>query len=382
MDTVPTALPQTKPEKFDVPAPRDSGGLLLDGLFRSYFSVVERLLKVQSEIFNAAHEALSHAEKTATTPPAEAAAEQSVPGIVDMVKELATPAERLPFNQVCRGPHNIAWTEIPLADVKAIKNLFGTTVNNVLLTILTSAFRRYSELHGVNLKGRKLRIVVPVNVRGDGDPGDLGNRITFLPINVPLDIREGSKLLTAVHEKMGVYKTARVAELVSLAGTLAGTIPTMLQAIAAPLASQLPLSVCNTIITNVPGPQVPLYFIGHKMLRWYPVVPIGGEMGMNIAVLSYNGNIYVGFHGDVHAAPDVERMEELVNASFAELLKASRAKAASPTQVTRKPKARRRASAKRKTESKNEVKSAEASEIPKRMLSEPEVEAMLTEGIA
>jgi len=81
--------------------------------------------------------------------------------------------------------------------------------------------------------------------------------------------------------------------------------------------------LCNTIITNIPGPQVPLYFVGHKMLSWYPYVPIGGEMGVNCAILSYNGTAYFGFTCDVNAVPDPESLEKFLTTSCAELYKAS-----------------------------------------------------------
>jgi diacylglycerol O-acyltransferase len=320
LDTEPQSHPLPKPAPFKTPTPRDSGSLLLDGLFRSYFSVVERFLTFQAEIFRSAQQALSltHEQDTGTGT-GNGICEQGLMGRIEMLREMASLTDRLPFNRVCWGPHNIAWTEIPLADIKTVKNAFGTTVNNVLLTVLTSTIRRYCEMHDAQLSGRKMRVVVPVNVRGDDS--HLGNRITFLPINVPLDIADEKKLLRAIHEKMEVYKAAKVAGIVGLAGTMIGALPTMFQAMAAPIVSQLPLNLVNTIITNVPGPQVPLYVMGHKMLRWYPVVPIGGEMGMNIALLSYNGQVYIGFHGNVHAAPDVERFEELVQKSFAALLR-------------------------------------------------------------
>jgi diacylglycerol O-acyltransferase / wax synthase len=303
MDTTPRpAGPYPKLEPFHVPPLQDSGTLLLDGLFRSYFSVVERLLKVPSEVLGAG---------------------TAIPGLIDLMTELGMPAERLLFNKVCHGPHHMAWMEIPLSTVKEIKQVCGATVNDVILTVLTSAIHHYAHLHGVHLKGRSLRIVVPVNVRDSEDTNGAGNRITFVPLSVPLDLRDPVKLLAAVNRKMGYYKNAKVAEMVSMAGTMVGTIPTMLQAIAAPIASQLPLSVCNLICTNIPGPQTPLYFIDHKMTRCYPVVPIGGEMGMNCAVLSYNGMIYFGFHAGVDAVPDVERMEELIQVSFKELCEAS-----------------------------------------------------------
>ena len=127
--------------------------------------------------------------------------------------------------------------------------------------------------------------------------------------------------MIAVREQMALLKSARLAELVGFAGTLLGTIPKPLQALLGPLVSQLPISLCNLIFTNVRGPEAPLYLLGHQMLACYPYVPIGGEMGMNCAVLTYNGTAFFGFTGDVHAIPDLQQFEKLLNASFAELRK-------------------------------------------------------------
>ena len=114
----------------------------------------------------------------------------------------------------------------------------------------------------------------------------MGNRVSFLPVTLPLDIRDPQKLFAFVRERMDYLKYARAAEFVGFAGGLISTVPTALLAAIGPLASQLPLSLCNLICTNVPGPQIPLYLLGHKMLSWYPYVPIGGEMGVNCAILS------------------------------------------------------------------------------------------------
>ena len=95
--------------------------------------------------------------------------------------------------------------------------------------------------------------------------------------------------------------------------------PTSVQGMAGPIISQLPITPFNMVCTNVPGPQFPLYLLGHKMLHCYPYVPIGGEMAVNCAILSYNGAVYFGFSGDVHAAPDLRRLEKLLMESFTEL---------------------------------------------------------------
>ncbi len=324
MDTSPhvTKVKRVKAEAKSSPN-RDPGAILLDRLFKSYLSVLQGALTAHSEVMNIAQGLFA------------GAGSGMLADMIQLVPELGTPAERLPFNQVCHGPQEVAWADISMADIKAIRQLCGGTVNDVILTVATSAFRRYSEMRGAQLEGKQLRVIVPVNVRGGGDVGELGNRITFLPIDLPLDLRDPRKLLAKVSQRMTFLRGAGVAEFVGLAGSLIAKIPLPVQALLAPVASQLPLSVCNTICTNVPGPQVPLYFVGHKMLRWYPYVPIGGEMGINVAILTYNGTAYFGFSGDTHAAPGLEHLEKFVAASFDDLKKAAGVKTTRPAKPTR-----------------------------------------------
>jgi diacylglycerol O-acyltransferase len=196
-------------------------------------------------------------------------------------------------------------------------------VNDVILALVTATIRRYQERHGERVKGRLLRMMVPVNLRGGDSPGELGNRISLVPVTIPLDIRSPLKLLAAVHQRTEFLKRSHAAELVSLAGGLIGMMPTAMQAVAGKVLSQLPITPFNLVCTNVPGPQYPLYLLGHKMLRWYPYVPVGGEMTVNCAILSYDGTVYFGFSGDVHAAPDLRRLEAFLETSFEELREAA-----------------------------------------------------------
>jgi len=175
------------------------------------------------------------------------------------------------------------------------------------------------EIHGDPVKGKLLRIMVPVNLRSNTATSELGNRISLVPVTIPLDIRQPAKLLAAVHKRTEFLKRMHAAELVSLAGGLIGMFPTSLQGMAGPLASRLPITPFNLVCTNVPGPQVPLYLLGHKMLHCYPYVPVGGEMAVHCAILSYNGTVYFGFSGDTHAAPDLRRLEKLLQECFVEL---------------------------------------------------------------
>jgi diacylglycerol O-acyltransferase / wax synthase len=161
--------------------------------------------------------------------------------------------------------------------------------------------------------------MVPVNLRDDSGRGELGNQVSIIPVTIPLHVQNPRKLLAAVHERMDFLKKSRVAELASLAGGLLGIFPAAMQALAGPFATRLPITPFNLVCTNVPGPQSPLYMMGHKMLTWFPYVPIGGDMALNVAVLSYNGTVYFGFSGDANVAPDLARLENFLAASMREL---------------------------------------------------------------
>src|SRR5271165_4349658 len=302
---------RSRPER---PRPTDSLAILLDQMLKSYQSFTQGALTAQNEVLNIARELLASATEGHTEE------------IIRLVPELVTPTERLPFNKICRGPQQVAWGELPMDDIKAIRASFGGTMNDVVLTVITSTVRRYVQRHGVNLRGRQLRLVVPINIRGDGDLSELGNRITFLPVNVPLDVADPRALLARISERISFLRGVGVPELVGMFGALVSKVPLPVQATLVPMLTQLPLSLANMICTNVSGPQVPLYLLGHKLLRCYPYVPIGGLLGLNVAILSYNGIAYVGFGGDVFAVPDIERFEVMLRESFAELRKAAASK--------------------------------------------------------
>jgi len=302
-------LPRKK-VKLRVPPPKDPLTSLTAGFVDSYSDMVKRILSAMTDM-------LTMAERAAAT-----GASLDPKEFATLFPEITAFTERLRFNILYRGPQKFACTEVPLAEVKAIKQQCRTSVNDVILAIVTSTVRRYCELHGERVKGRLLRMMVPVNLRESVITSELGNRISLVPVTVPLDIHDPRRLLAAVHKRTEFLKRMHAAELVSLAGGLIGLFPTSLQGLAGPLASQLPVTPFNLVCTNVPGPQFPLYLLGHKMIDWYPYVPVGGEMAVNCAILSYNGKVYFGFSGDVHAAPDLHRMEKLLLLTFNELREA------------------------------------------------------------
>ena len=345
LDESPTPAPRRRRKQPPQASPRhDLGSVLLDGLMSSGLATAQALLTAHSELLRMAQQASfpsdsqSHPEngrETASGPLARVAA---LGDLVRLLSELARPTEKLPFNVLCRGPQKFEWAEIPMAEIAAIRKACAATVNDVVLTTLTAALRRYEELHDKRPKRRNFRILVPVNVRTDAEADGTGNRITFLPVDIPAATREPRSLLALIQKRVGFSKTAHAAELVALAGVLLDTIPTPFQSLVGNVLSQLPISLCNTICTNVHGPSTPLYLLGHKMLSSYPYVPIGGEMGMNCAVMSYNGFLFVGFTGDAPAIPDLARLATLFSESFAQLRDAVGVPSPERKRPRRKPK--------------------------------------------
>jgi diacylglycerol O-acyltransferase len=311
--------------RVPAPAPRDPATNLLESLTSSWFLTVERLLAAQSDLLTMARKMVA-TPADGPAPPSGAEQHSVLPSKEDFGRvfpEIASSPERMPFNAVCRGPQTFEWIDVPFEDLRAVKNAMGCSFNDVALAVVASTFSRYAESRGANVRGRSLRIVVPVNTRPPGVNGDgMGNQITFVPVSVPLGIHDPRKLLTAVRERMNMIKAAKIAEMVSFAGALIAAIPSPVQVFLGPIAAQLPLTLCNLIFTNVPGPRDPLYILGHKMLKAYPYVPIGGEMGANCAVLTYNGAAHFGFSCDTHAAPDPHLLPKFLQEALGEMLTA------------------------------------------------------------
>ena len=312
--------------RLRVPPPRDFLSSVATGCVDSYSEVIKRILNALADVSSMAERFAANIGNLATDE------------FTRLLPELVAPTERLCFNVLYRGPQKFACAEIPLAEVKAIKQTCGTSVNDVILALVTATVRRYVELHGDNVKGRLFRMMIPVNLRGNESPGELGNRISLVPVTIPLDIRKPRKLLAAVHQRTEFLKRAHAAELVSLAGGLIGLLPNSAQAMGGQILNRLQFTPFNMVCTNVPGPQVPLYLLGHKMLHCYPYVPIGGEMALNCAILTYNGTAYFGFSGDVHAVPDLRRLETLLQLSYRELRDAAGVK---PARKAKKKKEKR-----------------------------------------
>jgi diacylglycerol O-acyltransferase len=256
--------------------------------------------------------------------------------LATLLPELLKPPERFPFNKPCSGDRKFCWTEVDFSEVQAIRAALGGKVNDCVLSVVVRAIARYIRLHGEKVKGRFLRVVCPVNLRGDEQGESLGNRITFLPVILPLDVRDPVEMLHAVATRMEIMKSVRAAELIAIAASCLGATPAPMQELfwrGIPLVP-LPLPLLNLICTNVAGPQSALYTVGRRLVASYPHVPTGYELGLGVAVQSYDGKLFFGLTADAHVAPDVARLRDYIRVCFEELCKAARAKSAPPRTTT------------------------------------------------
>lgn len=232
------------------------------------------------------------------------------------------PVTRAPFNQPLRGGRHVAFSEFSFQEIRHIRQAAGGTVNDVVLTVLGGALGRYLELHGQTTHGRTARILTPVNVRKDDEKGALGNRVSMLLVPVPVGISDPIKRLQAVTSRTDALKRQHIADgIESLSGVIGGT-PPILQA-AAGLLPPPPNTIANMVCTNVPGPMIPLYSVGHRLLGHYPLVPIAFEMGVGLGVTSYDQKLYFGYMADAHACQDVQHLKEFTDQAFVELRSAA-----------------------------------------------------------
>jgi WS/DGAT/MGAT family acyltransferase len=259
--------------------------------------------------------------------------------LLAVAPELLRPAERLPFNGPCSGVRGHCWTSSPFGEARAIRAALGGTINDVILTIVTGAVSRYVTAHREPVSGRFVRMMVPVNLRSDDPRGGVGNEISMLPISIPLDVGDAAERMRVVSMRSAAMKSAHIADVVALIGTWLGWIPANFQHSLAALAFlPQPVRIVNMVCTNVPGPMVPLYANGRELLTYYPHVPCGSDVGISVAVSSYNQNLYYGVTYDAQAAPDGELFRDFLIESYEELRDAAGVRpAAAPQQKPAAP---------------------------------------------
>src|SRR4051812_2626227 len=251
-----------------------------------------------------------------------------VEGLGEVVWAGLNPAPPTPLN-VEIGPHRrLVGVRHRLEDFKLVKSTFGTTVNDVVLAAVTGALRDWLHSRGVRTEGLELRALVPVSVRTEEERGTGGNRIAAMRGPLPVYIDDPLTRLRTVKEAMDGLKDSKQAVGAEvLAGVQSFAPPTILAQ-----ASRLNFStrLFNLIVTNVPGPQFPLYAYGREMLEIFPVAFLPRSHGLAIAIMSYNGAVNFGLLGDLDALPDIDSVAEAITEELGELVRLAREAAPQP----------------------------------------------------
>jgi diacylglycerol O-acyltransferase len=242
---------------------------------------------------------------------------EAVGGVGALARGTLRPAPASPYNGPI-GPHRrFTWVRVRLADVKAIKNSLGGTVNDVVLATVTGALRRHMHTRGVSTQGLTLRAMVPVSVRSDLEQGALGNRVAAMMAPLPLWCDNAAGRLDIVHDAMRNLKSSGQAVGAEVLTRIGGFAPPTIMAQATRIAARQ--RAFNLVVTNVPGPQFPLYVQGRELLDVFPMVPLATNQRLGIALMSYNGAINFGLIGDYDSMPDLEDLAHDLAESLAEL---------------------------------------------------------------
>jgi diacylglycerol O-acyltransferase len=219
------------------------------------------------------------------------------------------------------GPHRRwDWARARLVEVKQIRELHGGTVNDVVLAAITNGFRELLVARGETVERRVIRTLVPVSVRAESERGTFNNKVSAMFAELPVGLEDPVARLDSLHVQMQQLKQSGQAVAAERLTALGGFAPAMLLALGGRVATRLPQSSVNTVTTNVPGPQRPLYLAGRRMLEAFPFVPLGGSVRVGVAIFSYDGGINFGVTGDLDTAPDIGVLCRGIEHGMAQLL--------------------------------------------------------------
>jgi diacylglycerol O-acyltransferase len=261
--------------------------------------------------------------------------QQVMNAVASTMPSLLQPAPRMPFNGPLSPERRFAWAEFPFADIRSIRSALGGTINDVVLTVIAGALGRYLRAHHHPTEGVEVRAMCPVSMRrpDERSPGNLVSMM-FAPLYVGMI--DPVERLAAERAAMDRLKSQDQAGGLYSLSQMLNRVPAAWQAVVAQLT--VPNTMLNTVSTNVPGPQIPLYLGGRKLIGWYPLGLLASDIGLFNAILSYNQVLTIGATVDPKLMPDVWFYMSCLKESFAELREAAtRATAAEPSRGPAEP---------------------------------------------
>jgi WS/DGAT/MGAT family acyltransferase len=223
------------------------------------------------------------------------------------------------------GPHRrFDWSSIDFAKTKEIRARMDAKVNDVVLTVVAGAVRDFLDRRGVETKDLDFRVMVPVSVRSDEERETAGNRVSSLIVPLPLDELDPIKRLRRIVETTRELKASGQSRGMQTLSEVMEFSDTLTQRLARAARDS---HAANLVVTNVPGPPVPIYLHGARLLEAYPLVPIAGNQGLGVALFSYAGTLYWGLNADWDRIPDLHDFALSIGTHFEALAKAVDARA-------------------------------------------------------
>lgn len=273
---------------------------------------VRSFMKAGAEVTAQALGALSKPERALEE------ARIAVEGVAEIAWATLNPAPPTPLN-VEIGPHRrFVGVQSSLADFKAVKNAFGGTVNDVVLAVVAGALREWLHSRGMRTEGLELRALVPVSIRTEEQRGSAGNQLAAMRAPLPVYVEDPVERLAVVRTAMDDLKESKQAVGAEVLANVQNFAPPTVLA----QASRLNFStrLFNLLVTNIPGPQFPLYVSGRTMQTVFPIAFLPKDHALAIAIMSYNGQMNFGLIGDYDAMPDLEAFSESIASCLAELV--------------------------------------------------------------
>lgn len=253
-------------------------------------------------------------------------------GVVSVVTSVARPAPAGPLNVRSRGERRFAMVRAKLIDLKKIRMAYACSVNDAVLAVVTGALRSWLMSRGEAVTPQTtIRAMAPVSVRermvggavvnGPGaNSNGFGGEVTAYLLDLPVGESNPVVRLHQVSHAMRAHADSGRSVAAETLVRLGGFAPPTLHALGARAASAFSQRFFNIVVQNVPGPQVPLYAGGAKMVEMFPVVPLARNQAVAIGVTSYHGGVYFGLNADRDAMPDVDILARMVEESVEELL--------------------------------------------------------------
>ncbi len=307
-DTSPDPAPVAGPRRAWIPRPEPTGAQLLARAMREQATVPGEALRGVRALTRDPRQALTRIG-------------ESVVGLGAMARAGLSPAPPSPLN-VPIGPHRrYTWVDGDLTEFKAIKNALGGTLNDVVLAAVSLALGRWLRRRGHDTEGLVLKAMVPVSVRADVERGALGNRLAAMWAPLPVGLDDPRATLDTVREAMAGLKESGQAVGALALTQLANFAPPTIMSQAA--RRQTRQRRFNLVVTNVPGPQIPLYLLGRPLQAFYPVVPLVANQALGIAIMSYNGRLGFGLLADMQSMPDLATLARDLERAIADLARAA-----------------------------------------------------------